>query len=160
MEVLIFLIILNLSIEGKQALSSLEAHATLLFLSTRFDELYIYDVVTAQVQLQPAGGFVSVPGGMARFSCSLQRQPISGVQWLVNGSSLQDLNLRNVSATFSNHTDTGFLRFSNLPLKYNMTRIKCSVNSSSRVIASESDILLLIQGEFCYLLYVHIRIPW
>ena len=89
-------------------------------------------------------GVVSTPGGRARFLCFAPH--ISGVQWLVNTSALQDLNLRNVPATFSNITDLGVLEFSDLPLEYNMTRINCSVNSSSGMIASPNEVLLLIQG--------------
>ena len=89
---------------------------------------------------------MSVPGGVAVFSCA-KGQQISGVQWLVNDTALQDLNLRNVSASFSDRLHMGILQFSDLPLEYNMTRIKCSVSTSnSEVIESERDVLLLIQG--------------
>ena len=88
-----------------------------------------------------------MPGGVAEFSCAIQGEEISGVQWLVNDTALQDLNLRNVSALFSSIVDIGKLKFSDLPLEYNMTRIKCSVSTSnSDVIESERDVFLLIQG--------------
>ncbi len=105
------------------------------------------NVILAQVVLRPAGGIVSVQGGVARFFCSADTITITGVQWLLNGTALQDLNLSNVNTVFSNDAgiQTGLLAFTNLPLEYNMTCIVCIANTSSGVIES-NNVSLVIQG--------------
>ena len=98
------------------------------------------------VQIVPSDTFVSTPGGVATFLChsidpSLE---IDRVQWLVNGSLFEELDLGlNVTSTFSRDVQVGRLEFSNLPLEYNMTRIQCRVN---RILISNGVTLLLIQG--------------
>ncbi len=86
---------------------------------------------------------MSVQGGVARFICSDDAITVTGVQWLLNGTALQDLNLSNVNARFS--LQTGYLAFTNLPLEYNMTCIVCTANTSSGVMKS-SNVSLLVQG--------------
>jgi hypothetical protein len=90
---------------------------------------------------------VSVPGGEAIFDCS-HSQTITGAQWLLNNTALQDLNLRNVVAEFSDIAQVGVLTFTDLPLEYNTTRISCTaITSSGMMISSSSDVPLLIQGQ-------------
>lgn len=85
-----------------------------------------------------------MPGGDANFFC----QPIAGriisVQWIVNGSLLEHTNLENVISEF-NDFGIGSLTFTNLPLLYNMTRIRCNATliSGNKVSSNESTILLL-----------------
>ena len=103
------------------------------------------------VELQPANEiYVSVQGGEVEFTCSPDRTStitIVGVQWLVNNTDLEDLNLRHVRTEFYIIGQIGFLRFTNLTLGYNMTNISCGVNTSSgMIISSDSHSLLLIQG--------------
>ena len=105
----------------------------------------------AQVRLQPADEvYVSVQGGEVEFTCSPERTStitINGVQWLVNNSALEDLNLSLARTEFSVIVQVGFLYFANLTLGYNMTNISCGVNTSSgMIISSDSHSLLLIQG--------------
>ena len=106
----------------------------------------------AQVRLQPADEvYVSVQGGEVEFTCSPERTStitINGVQWLVNNSALEDLNLSLARTEFSVIVQIGFLYFTNLTLGYNMTNISCEVNTSSgMIISSDSHSLLLIQGN-------------
>ncbi len=90
---------------------------------------------------------MSVPGGEAIFDCS-HSQTITGVQWLLNDTALQDLNLRNVAAEFSDIIQVGVLTFTDLPLEYNKTRISCTaITSSGMMEPSSSDVLQLIQGS-------------
>ncbi len=95
------------------------------------------------MELESLGGMVSVQGGVAEFLCSADFITVTGVQWLLNGTALQDLNLSNVTTMFNNIG--GSLAFTNLPLEYNMTCIVCAANTSSGVITSNS-VSLLIQG--------------
>lgn len=96
--------------------------------------------------IHPDGGVVSVPGGGATFECSHNSRTLTGVQWLLNGTRLQDLNVRNVTAVFSDILETGYLEFTNLPLEYNTTEISCMASVNSRMSLSSDSVLLRIQG--------------
>ena len=85
---------------------------------------------------------ISTPGGDARFRC-LSSSAI-GVEWLVNGTLLENLNLNNVTTEFAEGIG-GALLLTNLPVDYNMTRITCKVDESSSV--SNTTSLLLLQGN-------------
>ncbi len=88
---------------------------------------------------------VHVPGDRATFICS-PCPLLPGVQWLVNGTALESVNLSNVTAVFSDELQSGFLTFTHLPLEYNMTRINCRANTTSGMMISNDNMLLLIQG--------------
>ena len=98
--------------------------------------------------LQPRPHYVSTPDGRVTFICqALPEGTITHLQWLMNGSSLEDLNLDNVTARFTECIG-GILTFRNVPMEYNSTRITCAatitVNSTSRNVTRDS--LLLVQG--------------
>ena len=98
--------------------------------------------------LQPRPHYVSTPGGRVTFICRpLSEGTITHLQWLMNGSSLEDLNLNNVTARFTESIG-GILTFRNVPMEYNSTRIVCAaaitVHSTSRNVTRDS--LLLVQG--------------
>ena len=84
---------------------------------------------------------MSVPGGRAQFQCSA-----TGVQWLVNGTALQDLDTTNIMESFSDIVMAGFLTFVDLPLEYNMTSVACIYTSSTAMMTSNTE-YLFIQGE-------------
>ena len=98
--------------------------------------------------LQPRPHYVSTPGGRVTFICQpLPEVRITHMQWLMNGSSLEDLNLNNVTARFTESIG-GILTFRNVPMEYNSTRITCvaaiTVSFTSRNVTRDS--LLLVQG--------------
>ena len=66
------------------------------------------------------------------------------MQWLINGTLLENLNLSNVNARFSR--GVGRLEISRIPLEYNGTTIQCIANFENR--NEPSNILtLLVQGK-------------
>ena len=70
---------------------------------------------------------------------------IVGIQWLINGVFLEDLNLNNVNPSFAG--GFGTLRFSRVRLDQNSTSVSCSVNFTSGHVETSSDsALLLVQG--------------
>ena len=104
------------------------------------------------VDVFPPGQYVSTIGGTATFTCSVSDGPITGVQWLVNGSELEDLNLpmANVEAVFETHetgSGHGILRFRNVPVEYNETRVTCiAITVAMGMIRATDSSLLLEQG--------------
>lgn len=106
--------------------------------------------VFAQVNVFPAGEFVTIPHGNAAFTClslSPSGDEIRQVQWLLNGTLLQHLHLENVEAEFSTiGSGVGTLQFTDIPLAYNMTTIRCHAEfSSGHWFVSNDATLLLIQ---------------
>ena len=65
---------------------------------------------------------IATPGGVARFNCLSLMGNLVGVEWLVNGTQLENLNLSNAITEFDEETG-GVLTLTNLPVEYNMTRI-------------------------------------
>lgn len=86
---------------------------------------------------------VASVGDGAVFNCITNSA--MALKWLVNGTSLSNLELSNVVETFVN-SRLGILQFSNVSLEYNNTRIQCLVNTSSGVIASGNS-TLFVQGN-------------
>lgn len=96
----------------------------------------------------PPDHFVSTPGGDATFRClSVSGDQLVIVQWFINGTLLENLNLKNVEIALFPTTGSGSLRFTDLPHEYNMTRIRCRATFSSGTSATSSDsTVLLLQG--------------
>ncbi len=90
------------------------------------------------------GQLVSTPGGSAQFVCLVFRDGLREVHWLVNGTQLDSLNLKNVSVQIVNPT-IETLTFSSLSSEFNMTRIACRAVFNNGNVDSEST-LLLLQG--------------
>ena len=89
---------------------------------------------------------ISISGGSAEFNCISGSIKAVGVEWLVNGTPLENLNLSNVT-TVTTEFAVGFgvLTFTNLPVEYNMTRITCMQMFTSSTIVNCTS-LLLLQG--------------
>ncbi len=71
---------------------------------------------------------VSTPGGMVVFNCLIS--PSTGVidvQWLLNGSLLDNPNLVNATVRFSQDFGVGILTIASLSSELNTTRIECSL---------------------------------
>jgi hypothetical protein len=85
--------------------------------------------------------YVSTLGGRASFTCV----PLNGaaLTWLVNGSLVDNLNLRNVTTIY--HTGgIRVLEFADIPVEYNSTNITCVASSNSMNATLDSK--LVIQG--------------
>ncbi len=68
------------------------------------------------------------------------------IQWLLNGTLLEDLNQRDGiedDVTFG----IGTLTFNNTPVKYNDTTIQCIATLTSGEIMYSNNATLLVQGE-------------
>ena len=104
------------------------------------------------VSLNPRGQYVTVPGGEAVFRCSTEavNTRITSVQWIVNNTLLsnrRDLT-NHVTTEFSPiGNGVGALRFFDIPIAYNTTRIRCSTVAATGIISeSISSTLVLLQG--------------
>ena len=76
--------------------------------------------------------------GTALFSCFIVDAAAMSVEWLINGTSLDNLMLSNVSQEF-----VIGLRFEYVPKEYNNTRISCIGNG---VLSTENS-RLRVQGN-------------
>ena len=89
---------------------------------------------------------VGIPGDNFGFLCSDQSlTALTSVQWLVNGTLLENSRLENVFQHFDNISKTADLSF-DLPLEHNVTTIQCIGNFVSENVSSETFTLLL-QGQ-------------
>ncbi len=82
------------------------------------------------------------PGEGTVFTCRATQQ----IQWLVNGTRLEDLNQRDGiedNVTFG----IGTLTFRDIPLEYNDTTIQCVVTLTSGEIIRSNNATLLVQGK-------------
>ena len=92
------------------------------------------------------GDRVSYTGGRATYAC-FGGGTIVGVQWLVNGTRVEDLNLGDdVVVEFSLAREKGNLLFRNIPAEYSETTIQCRVNYSSKTSSTSDTVTLLLQG--------------
>ena len=96
--------------------------------------------------------FVTVPGGTATFNCftsSLNSSNgIRSIQWRLNDTLLEDLQLRNVETGLSD-SGSGVLILTSVSKSLNTTRISCRIDHESLSQAdqvSSSASLLYIQG--------------
>ena len=91
------------------------------------------------VFVQPSS-FVSTPGGNAFFFC-LSSDEITSIQWSVNGTQLERLALRNVTAV------QRLLDFAHISLDLNTSRIGCIATITDMTVNARNEGLLLIQGQ-------------
>ena len=100
--------------------------------------------------VNPPDVFVSVLGGTASFSCITSpgsNDLIESVQWLVNDTLLEELELDDVVTTL------GQLRFRMVSELYNHTSIRCKGKLTSGTVSTSRDAtVLLVQGWFMRLL--------
>ena len=86
---------------------------------------------------------VSYVGARATFACS--GEDIVSVQWLVNGTLDDGLNM-NLASEFSQIRRVGDLLIRDVLMEYNGITIQCRANSSSESITYSNNITLLVQG--------------
>ena len=91
----------------------------------------------------------STPGGTAIFNCISQNGDAASVEWLVNGTPLENLSINNVTTVATELLGAlgGALTLSNLDVEYNMTRITCMTTSTDMSTPADScTSQLLLQG--------------
>ncbi len=104
---------------------------------------YLISIVTLT-----SPGSVFIPGDNPIFNCaSLPHTNITSVQWLINGTRLEDLSFTNVVTDFSELTRQGVLVFNNISVEYNNTNIQCRATLSNGETVDSNDFTLLVQGE-------------
>lgn len=89
--------------------------------------------------------YVSIVGGDAVFHCFTDSRT-DGTQWIVNGSSLENITNALTQFTPIPGSGVGTLTFSNLSLSYNVTSIQCISNLQEGNAAHSNTATLLIQG--------------
>ena len=96
--------------------------------------------------------FVTTPHGNGSFLCSSFTSTltgaITGVQWLVNNTMIEDIIDINITTKFSNSVGIGIgrLNLTNIPMAYNNTNITCIAQSGSG--QKEVTASVLIQGLY------------
>ncbi len=96
------------------------------------------------VLLSSSKGDVFIPGRNPVLTCASISGIIISVEWLINGTELEDLSLTNVEAGFIGQ---GVLVFNNISVEYNNTNIQCRANLSNGETVDSNDFTLLVQGE-------------
>ena len=107
------------------------------------------------VRILPRDRYTSTLNGTAIFMCLPfpMGDPITNVQWLVNGTELEQLDLPNIVPEFDNAgRGFGTLTISTIPEFYNRTQFQCKTTTTSDVHISSDTILLLIQGNYNYVI--------
>ena len=98
---------------------------------------------------------MATPHGNVSFLCTSLTGTITGVQWLVNNMTLEDIDNTDITSEFSNQfRGIGSLGFTNIPLAYNGTIITCRVHGEE-----EDTALILIQGSCIAILLYRILAP-
>ncbi len=101
------------------------------------------------VTLSSSNGNVFIPGEIPIFNCATSSRTITitSVEWLINGTQLEDLSLTNVETEFSQLFRQGLLGFNNISVEYNNTNIQCRVTLSNGETVDSNNSTLLVQGE-------------
>ncbi len=91
-------------------------------------------------------GHIFISGNHPTFNCV---SPSASVEWLINGTRLEELSLTNMATEFSQISRQGILVFGNVSVEYNNTNIQCRATLSN---GETVDSTLLVQGEREWLL--------
>ena len=82
------------------------------------------------------------------YNCESYSVNIASVQWLINGTRLEDLSLTNVATIFVELTRQGSLLFNNVSVEYNNTNIQCRATLSNGETADSNNVTLFVEeGE-------------
>ena len=106
---------------------------------------------TGTVYVYPLGGVVSTPGGNASFQC-ISTIPYGErglrIQWLMNESvALVNETIGRRIAVAYVSDDIPVLRFTEIPLEFNQTKIQCNASLSSGNQFVSEIALLQLQGK-------------
>ena len=95
---------------------------------------------------------MSYVGARATFACL--GEDIVSVQWLLNGTLDDGLNM-NVVSEFSQIRHVGDLLIRDVLMEYNGTTIQCRANSSSGSITYSNSITLYLYKVRCTIIIIH-----
>ncbi len=101
------------------------------------------------VLLSSSTNNVLIPGEIPIYNCASSSATITitSVEWLINGTRLEDLSLTNVETDFSQVARQGILLFNNLSVEYNNTNIQCRATLSNGETVDSNNVALLVQGK-------------
>ena len=102
---------------------------------------YLVILVTLDIELVSLARY---EGQVAEFSCSASEE-ISSVQWIVNGSALEDLNMDTSISTLLSVAG-GFLTIRNVPRHYSGTTVQCVITFPDSTTSSSNTATLQVQG--------------
>ncbi len=104
----------------------------------------------------PPDELVSLVGGNAEFTClSSSIRMVIAIQWLINGSFIEDLSTINAMADFNEIANgIGTLSFSNLILDFNMTTIRCRAEFGPNDFMTSSKVTILLVQGLCSLISI------
>ena len=94
------------------------------------------------VDILPSEDVVGIPGDRPLFICKDPSNTALSLQWLVNGTRLENSGLVNVYQAYDRRYTVAYLFF-DLPLEHNVTTIQCIGNFASENVSSETVTLLL-----------------
>ncbi len=97
-----------------------------------------------------SSGNIFISGVNPVFNCGSASDAtitITSVQWLINGTPLEDLSLTNVGTEFSQISRQGTLVFRNISVEYSNTNIQCRATLSNGETEDSNNVTLLVQGE-------------
>lgn len=97
--------------------------------------------------LTPSGSVVTTLHGGAVFTCFSQRTEIGRIQWLLNGTSIEDQQVQNVEIVISFSRGIGRLDLNNLPSEYNNSRIECTITFMGMETLRPGATTITLQGK-------------
>ena len=111
-----------------------------------YNSIFMMNIGALQPYLQPRNWVVHL-GSDASFNCDdfICNCNYNAVEWLINGTALNTLQLNNVRGSYNRRYCFASLQFSNVPVEYNSTSIQCIVNTTCGLHLSENS-TLLVQG--------------
>lgn len=103
------------------------------------------------ITLDPAAHRVTIPRGMATFTCYARRGDITAVQWKLNNTRAETFNQTNVLTDFIEMSvgNLGSLVLRFVPLEWNNTNIHCEGTFASGTVMISETCTLLLQGMKC-----------
>ncbi len=90
---------------------------------------------------------VFIPGNNPTFNCGSSFVTITSVEWLINGTPLEDLSLTNAVTEFSQLSRQGGLILNDISVEYNNTNIQCRATLDNRETVDSNNVTFLIQGK-------------
>jgi hypothetical protein len=98
----------------------------------------------------PHGIYTASPGVNLTFTCQSLPYNAVSVEWQVNNVPLQNMTLENVEATFEKEYGVGFLRFIEIPARYNLSVISCvlQLDSGRTIPSDDAATMFLFYSKF------------
>lgn len=116
--------------------------------------LFLFNIADGVIHYFPVS-FVSFPGGSAQFTCqALPLNQMISFRWYLNGTQFDNLNLTKFNVKSQFEFGIGSLRFTDIPIEFNGTRVQCEIMQTSSQSLISGIVSLSLQGYsyFCMIL--------